>query len=270
MNLTELLQIAAHRIRIEFLDRKEVFAREIAQIKEEMTLRGLLFSGMTVQRIEQAVRQEFEIRAMLAWQTISRVLSGQPLPVGDELIREIKGEVGRHLIEDCDDLETVYTSPIGRGDYSPSQPLDEVRRRVLDKVESEIDISLLAAARTAAPGTPTTITIYQSYAIVQTGPGSTALLAQHFGTNEREVISRALTAVEETIPSAVGIPSEERTQILELVVDARQELSKQQPNTLKLRGAISAIATSIQTLGSARAAYDLLKGAASLLGVHLP
>ena len=36
------------------------------------------------------------------------------------------------------------------------------------------------------------------------------------------------------------------------------------------RGALIAVSTAIQTLGSAAGAYDLLKGAAALIGVHLP
>ena len=48
------------------------------------------------------------------------------------------------------------------------------------------------------------------------------------------------------------------------------ELAKPSPNALRVRSALTGIATTIQTLGSAAAAYALVKGALSLLGVHIP
>ena len=62
----------------------------------------------------------------------------------------------------------------------------------------------------------------------------------------------------------------ERALVDEVIVDARSELAKPQPNALRMRGALTGIATTIQTLGAAAPAYVLLKGALALLGVHLP
>jgi hypothetical protein len=75
----ELIQLAATRIQIELAERRERFSQEIQQIISEMTLQGLERSGAVVERTAQAIAREFDIRAMLVWQVLSRVMSGASL-----------------------------------------------------------------------------------------------------------------------------------------------------------------------------------------------
>ena len=88
------------------------------------------------------------------------------------------------------------------------------------------------------------------------------------GATDREIILHALQAVEQAIAPATALAPTDRTQITDVLVELRDELTRPQPNLLRLRSGLVDIATPIQTLGAA--AYQLVKGALALLGVRLP
>ena len=58
--------------------------------------------------------------------------------------------------------------------------------------------------------------------------------------------------------------------VVEVIKDAKIEVALEKPNLARLRGSLMAIATTVQALGSAAPAYQLLKAAAALVGVTLP
>jgi hypothetical protein len=263
----ELELLAAERVRVDMLDRHDAFRLQTGRILGEMTARGVLRSGMTGQRIRDAVKAEVEIRAMLAWQTLVRILSGEPLPSDDALAEAAKRFVATVIDGDCGDLraELERAQGLGGGKADDFTPLVD---RALRKVNSEIEISLRKTARSAEPAA-TTVNIYQPYGIVQTGAGSTATFTANV-TENKQVLLQALDSVDGAIARAPELDEALRVEAAELVTEAKMEVERAIPNQLRLRSMLGGLATTIQTVGSASAAYQALKGAAALLNVHLP
>jgi hypothetical protein len=172
----ELIQLAAPRIQIELAERRERFGQEIQQAISEMTLQGLGRSGAVVECIVQAIAREFDIRAMLAWQVLSRVMSGESLSLNTQLSCQVKQEIERHLDAECEDLATQHqwaTNVIPIAGSLPS--FNDLRAKAVARIGSEVDISLLVVSRQQSPArASTTVNIYQPYGIVQTGSGSMA------------------------------------------------------------------------------------------------
>lgn len=267
----DLLVIATDRVRIEFRERRDSFQGEIGRIKGELTRTGSLHSGWAVQRLTRAIRSEYDIRGMLAWQIFSRVLSGEPIPIDQEFSRTLKERIHQLLVVSCGDLEKEYDFVVTKIGIGTPRPISELRNEVLEKLASEIDISLLGAKRTQAEtGVNTIVNIYQPYGIVQTGAGSTASFVQQIDPQKLGELQRALDLVQQLVDSRNDLATTEQAQIIEIVSETRAEMVKPSPNVLKIRGALSTLATSVQTLGSASGAYQALKGAAAFFGVHLP
>lgn len=268
----ELISLARRRIDLELRERKRAFGHTVGEVKGQFVGANMLWSSSAQQRLGEVIEQELQVRAMLAWQILSRILSNQPLEVDGRVGNQMKETVAGGLDSNCDDILSEYESVKG---LLPGTglvpPWESLRWLALEKVESEIDITLLsAAAFKRESGEPTTINIYQSYGIVQTGAGATASLVQNFGQAERQRLSEALDAVENVASESADLSPRQLLELDEVVGDIRGELAKESPNMSKVRGALIAISTTIQTLGSAAGAYDLLKGAAALIGVHLP
>jgi hypothetical protein len=267
----ELGRIAVTRISLELSERKRAFANEIGRIKSGMSDQGMLFSSVTQQQVSVAIGQEYEVRALLAWQILSRVLSARPIGIDEQLAAQVKAHITEQLDLASRDLALEYetTATMMRG-ITAMEGLGELRERALARVGSEVDITLLSREAPSSGGAPATINIYQQFGIVQTGHGSTATFEQTFGPAQRQQLSQALTAVEAMLAHPSDLSIHQANDVREVIADVMTEVQKPSPNVARLRGALISIATTIQTLGSASAAYALLKAAAAQIGVHLP
>ena len=65
----DLLNIIEARIKQDLEDRRNLFRREIAQIKEDMVAKNSLYSGATVRLILDAIETEYRVRTAMIWQS---------------------------------------------------------------------------------------------------------------------------------------------------------------------------------------------------------
>ncbi len=249
-------------------DRHEMLALEFANTKESGSVHSSRFRVVT----KGLVQREYRLRAQLAWQAWEGALATQrAVPLAD-LRDTLVAEVERCLEVDSQDVPAVYFEAIHLSNSSgldPHQELQQLRSEARERAASLIDYAILAAtAQQPADAKEVTFHFHGPVGAVQTGPAATASVVQHFGPTERAAVLDALAAVESEALAA--LPDADRAQVVEVMADVRAEAKKDRPNALRLRGGLSAIATTIQTLGAAPAVYGLLKGAAALLGMHLP
>jgi hypothetical protein len=271
-----VVNVARNGIRVALDERREILGYEIPNLKAQFSLQGASIYGTPyLHAVKRRVASEFKIRANIAWQNWSRALSTQQtVPLADlrsTLISEI--ELPLRTDATSGDLAGHYHEAVRfiRGLSEPADTLDRMRQQAVEQITVEIDFAILAATKAQPAGSEAvTFNNYGSIGVVQTGAGSTASVQQSIGAAESETILLALDAVQKSLSAATELADRERVQIEEVVVEVRQELAKPQPNPLRVRGALTAVATTIQTLGSSAAAYTLVKGALALLGVHLP
>ncbi len=267
---SDILAVAESRIAQDLEDRRNAFEHEVGTIWGEMSLNGVLHSSMTIQRTQDAIGNEFRVRCSLIWHAFARAFDAKRLTLNESIVTELKQHVAHKLQRFSDDLSKHYdraaqlmpSSPIGKS-------LDSLRDAAFERICTEIDYVLLKHTASSVPG-PDAINIYQGFGIVQTGTGASASFTVNLGSEERREIETALKAVEQALKQAASLGSSERDQALELVTDVNKELSRNEPNGFRIRGALQGLATTIQTVAAAPQAYQLLKGAAALLGLHLP
>lgn len=260
-------------VAIAMQDRREAFQHAAGDVITDATKRGVLLSGMTVMGVRSVAKAEYEIRGELAWQAWLRALSTQSSVVTTDLRPFLLSEIETALESQSQDVaakvEEVQNLMQGMGGENPQQFLLTARARALEKVANEIDHAILeATSKHSKDASSATFIFNAPVGAVQTGPNATAVMA--ISADQRQVIVGALTAVQEVVVKTGELTAAQRDQVVELVTEAKAEVGKGQPNALKLRTLLGGIGMTIQTLGSAGAAYLLLKGAAALIGVHLP
>lgn len=270
-----VVDTARNGVRVAIAERRELLRHEIADLKEQYGMRGTLHGTPYLQAVKQRVASELKIRASLAWQRWARSLATQPsVPLAD-LRSTLIGEIERPVRTDAEsaDLAEYYfeakrlASALGE----PADTLARMQQKAVEQVAVEVDFAILEATKTQPAGAQTAMfNVYEPIGVVQTGAGATASVQQTLGATDRETILHALQAVVQAIAPATELAPTDRTQITEVVVELRDELAKPQPNFLRLKSGLVGIATTIQTLGAAAAAYQLVKGALALLGVHFP
>jgi len=269
----QVADTARRAVAIAMQDRRDAFPRAYADIIDEVNKRGMLMSGRTVVLVRELMETEYQVRAQLAWQAWLRALSTQQSVVTTDLRAFLLTEIEHALEADSQDLpEKMAEVQRISGQVSgtnPQQFLITARSRALEKVASEIDYAILEATSKYARGPEAaTFNFYGTVGVVQTGPGATASVS--ITAEQRHTILNALDALSRAVAKSPELELAQRAQLAELIEDASGEAKKESPNGLKLRGVLTGIGTAIMTLGSTREAYNLLKGAAALIGLHLP
>ena len=268
----EVVGLARERIALDLEDRREAFGRQLREVSERFSARGAYPSSMNQVAQFEVMAVEYRVRASIAWQAFARAFGSLLVRLDAEAGAEVKRLIGDLVREHSGDFEEKHAEiqQIMPRSGAEHPTLESFRAVAVARVSSEIDFAVAQATATpeaaASPAAP--VTIYQSYGIVQTGPGSTANMSIRVGTEERHAVETAMVAVEQVFEDAED--NGEKRAAVELVQDVRRELDREEPNPHHIRGALQGIGTTIQTMGSAGGAYQLLKGAAALFGLALP
>jgi len=266
----DVLRIVENRVSEEMQDRHEVFARELTQIRERAAAMDSASSGGVVYLTFQMIGGEFRVRSALIWGAFARALSASGTSLDKGLASEVKDRLCHLLDDGSSDLRKYYDdAKMIAGSPSMPKSIAELRDAAIRRTSTEVDYALLGAS--LHPPMPTNVVnIYQSYGIVQTGPASSASLSVSLGNEELKEIKRAIESARFVIEQSSSLGADQRTQTLELIDDAEREVDRAKPNVHKIRGALLGIAVTVQALAAAPQAYQLLKGAASLVGLDLP
>ena len=222
---------------------------------------------MTVSRVLDAIRAEFGFRATLTWQVVARMFTAAGADWERLQATDVKALVIDGLTSGSPDLLVHYQWLEGIG-HNVHEPFSALSSLAIERVSSDIELAFLEGRRRPPQTSTTTFNIYQPFGIIQTGEHARATLSVHPALAQQ--LTTALEKVELALTADSTLAARERAEAVDLVQETKAELAKATPNLLRLRGTLSAIAATVQTLGSAAAAYQLLKGAAALAGLHLP
>ena len=236
---------------------------EVLRIQQERDRAAQAQIEAAHRRVRDAKEAERQAKAALRRQA-------REAKVREQHARDTGRKQGR---AESQDLQEHYTRvvTIARFGGDSQQTLLTMRSRALERAASEIDYAILEATRTRSEGENTAnFAFYAPVGAVLSGPGSTATVHMSLGPAERETVVKALVAIEQAVGASAEVAPLDREQIAEVVTDLKDEIQKEKPNAVKLRGGLSALATTIQTMGSAKGAYELLKAGATLFGLHLP
>jgi hypothetical protein len=267
----DVLSVVERRAVESLDDRRAAFAYEINQLWGKQSANGVLQSGSTISQTLDAIGNEFRVRAQLIWHAFAQAFDAAKMKISETVALELKQRLSDLLDNGSSDLSANYerTDQIMPGVAAKLKSLDELRSAAVERVSTDIDYAVLkhSVADDSGQGF---VKIYQSVGIIQTGAGASASLSIRLGGEERREIETAIEAVREALEQSASLSPAERTQSLDLVSDVKKELQAEQPNRYRIRGALAALATTIQTLSAVPQAYRLLKGAAALVGLDLP
>jgi hypothetical protein len=263
------ISVVEQRVTQDLEDRREVFAREVAQIKEKMNAMGSFYSGATVRLILDAIANEYRVRSSLIWHAFARALDAKGIVLSQETVTDVKKRLASMLYIQSPDLPKHHQELPGIAKGRVGKSAEELQTAAIVRICTEIDYAALKQS-TSSESESGVVNIYQSYGIVQTGDGSSASLNIALGSEEVHEIEKALESVKQALEQSPSLSSDRRSQALELVSDVTNEIKRQKPNAFRIRGALQGIASTIQTMAAAPQAYQLLKGAAALLGLQLP
>jgi hypothetical protein len=266
----ELKDIIIYKIGIIVDKQSERLLRDIAKLKADAGPRGFpSMTGDTQWQIKERHERYYSDLPRLIIQEMRDVLlKAKPKP-SPELSKYLKDIVSspsisrNELIEylrfqniDSAVAETVIIS-------SPSRFFSEI-----DLIIKEIE----NLEKGEGMGSETNITTYNINApggIVQTGNNAMAKNIVINNDNKQELY-KAIDIIFNAISNANDFHSSAKEETKAMICEVKTEVEKPQPNGIKLKSLLFGIGTTIQSLASMKPAYEALKTAASVIGIHLP
>ena len=271
----KLTERVSRLLEVQFVERRQVLDAEIEAAKSLHNARGMLRSGTYVKCIQGICIRELEVRGVLIWQALVRVMN----LLGEEpdlnTSRDLKNYLEDRIHSSCEEVTGNLSRNLFEIMPLESVPLTPARDHVLEKHNIEIDLFVDAidtnrSANESRKPVTANYNFYGNVGSVQSGDGSTANVVQNLGAGEREALIQALNLATDALNSAVGIAPNKRAELVAVVQEAADELSSSTPNNTKLHTLLTVIGTTVQSLASAPAAYAALKTTLLPFGITLP
>jgi len=136
----KFLERANRLIDIQFVERRKQVPLAISKVKNEHNARGVLRSSMTDARIKEICEGEIEIRAILAWQSLVRVLQTLGIQSSDDIAVDLKEFLSAVINSSYAELTQILSQNLMNMMTTEQVSLEEARDHVIAKHEIEIDI----------------------------------------------------------------------------------------------------------------------------------
>lgn len=247
----------------------------IRTISFDMARRGMVHSGGHVAQLFEAHKKELETRAALAWQALHRAHQSCGSPIYDGLGPDLKAELKATIQSQAVQLKNSFTENAKRVSVFKDHPQFDLvagSRQLVHKHDLEIEIyedSLMSGKN----GEGTSVQQYHFYGsvgAVQTGANARANVIQSLGESELVALKEALQLAREAISAPSSMDDVKRHELVGIADDCMTELNSASPNNTRLLPLFTVLATSVQTIASARPAYLALRAALLPLGITLP
>jgi uncharacterized protein YdhG (YjbR/CyaY superfamily) len=253
-------------LRTRTADRRELFLREIARIANELNAKGLLGSGVMVQRISDLAATELRISVREIRGTIQRVIGELAVPHTVTLPADMKHELSIHASEA---KQRVIDALIANSHLIPSAVDVELPyKRAIEESNAELDLfldRLVLLQRKALDAAPRSNVIHvHAPSIVQTGDYTTASLTLNVNQESRAAVLAAIHAVSTFLSSNPDVPR--LGELRQIAEEVRTEVGKEHPNASKLYALLQVLAAAASGIASGGQVYEVVRNAITLLG----
>ena len=197
-----ITELADRMIQLQFDERTKQLSYDILLAQNDAAERGLGTSSALVDNVYDICARDVELRALIVWQNLMRVLSHVGIVPSTTLADDLKQAVSSYA-------DGIYAEPherfhtiVRNAGFEPRQSLADARERALRKVYAEIDLFVLGLARREQSQSKPAGTIYNFYSpvgAVQTGPNASAEVFQNITMQHREAFLTALSLVRDAL-----------------------------------------------------------------------
>ena len=205
---------------------------------------------MYVLQVKDICEREIEIRAVIVWKSLVRLLNYLPDEVSDNLASDLKQFLIESINSNYEELTQILDGNL-RGMMKPEQvAITGARDHAISKHDIEIDLyvdTMVERHKTASSSMTEKhdYHFYGSVGAVQTGSNAQANVVQNLGSEDKQAIKQALALASDAIKAASDIADSQKTELVEIVDETNSELEKESPNSTKLQSLFITIGTTI-------------------------
>lgn len=274
---TDVINCIRDTIAAELNPRNQHVRDAVRAAQNQLAARGLARSGQELHERARIGSDELAVRAAIIWTTIRRCHGAFAPAVSEQLGDDLRQQVAEHISAqttvvlgyvDLQNLAQMFPAN-SRGHIRDVLTIQ--RNELIAKFNNEVRFYVQAVRRSpeaANQGRGQTINIHGNVGALQTGDFAAAHI--HLDLARGAEFVRALEQLQAAISQSAEMTAEQRAESAEVVSDLITAASVPKPNGSKLAGLLSGLAVTVQTVASARGAWDLVRDAARLMGIPLP
>lgn len=264
------------------LEERETFARiqdQTRQAHRAAAARGMLNSSFCINQVCDIHTCQLNVFSNLTWQIIHRVITVANIGLYEEKGNDLK-TLFSEVFDECSNKiasslkSELNRAKLPRGDEHWMNIFSAEVEHSRAKIHSEIDLYIIGeqarANNISENSGGSVVNFYSPVGTVQTGSHAVANVTQTIDASVRQQISNSLDLAQKAIDSLDSSSFPNKDDLLEIIVESRKEIQKEKPNNTKLRSFLSDTALALQTIASAKPAYDALKPVLAFFGVPLP
>jgi hypothetical protein len=264
---------ASRLIEVGFTECRRQLPLLLVKIDREATATGGYHSSARYLQIHRIVAQELHTRTIIIWRALVRVHQILGRSFTETLAQDLKSEFAFYLNEVRMELNGVLVEKIKDDKLLQRLTLDDAASDSLAKHNVEIDLYADDLRRLPAESESAslkhTYNFYGAVGTVQTGASAQANVVQHLGADEKQAILLAIAEVRKAIEAAHELGTQQG-ELIEITDECAMLTKADSPNNSKLRAMFDVLASSIQSVASARPAYEAMRAALLPLGITLP
>lgn len=252
-------------------ERRYDLQRSTQRVKERMSARGMLQSGMTVTELRELFVAELRARGALAWEQLQSVISLLGFAPTESAVEDLATVLAAAIDKQCGELSEQLgqeTSPIGMGGkVDIADDLANLKRELYARVELLVR-SLQRQRLSPEPGH--VFNFHGMVGALQTGTNATTSISIELTPAAIEQLRNTLNQVQSAITRAPELAADTREELTSIATEVQEELARDRPSKIRVGQLAQGIGTAIQTAASLQPAYAALKHALWAIGVTLP
>lgn len=254
------------------IERAQQFPVELSQIAAKASQSGMFHSSVHASQVHQAHQRELEVRTIIAWQSLVRTHRTLGTNLDQNLRTDLKAELASRISSFGAGLSQSLQQQLQRLPMHQTFSLAETQQHLVQKHEIEVDfyVDSLMSNNSSQPPATQQYNFYGSIGAVQTGANAQANVVQNIGAEDRAALTQSLSLVREALQHAEGLAERQQQELLEIAAECEAQVASDSPNNTKLLTMFTVLGTAVQSIASARPAYQALKTALLPLGITLP
>ncbi|MGJ0455053.1 MAG: hypothetical protein ACR65T_17770 [Methylocystis sp.] len=250
---------------------------QVQAIERQAAAAGALASGRTILLACEAGADSLAARCRMAWAQLFKVMSAYAIKIDRDTGSLFLSELGSQAANSAITVRSIVGScSVFRADLSDDAKqagmdiIEKALQHEVARMKAEMKLLIAASENMKAVSAPPSIAITGDGNLVIAGDGNQVNALTQIDTAAAKSLTDALRATLEQLAALPADAPIDVVEIKEIVEEALVEVQKPKPNKIKVTSAIRSIAETIKFVPALKAAYDIIKPAAAMVGISLP
>lgn len=276
-----VIELARKKIELLIAEQGESIDRGVATVKARAATRGMLGSSVCDHEVAQVCSEAVRERAKFVWHSLKEHLQAANTCYAPKLHAQVTGFISEFVQDSPDwaqsrvDEAMKFLTNQGMKQEIARQVKD-ANRRALQEVAADVDLFVLQLKNrksTEMTGAPIQIFNSKNVTVQQAGRDLAGTVTQILENHSNADVIALLEEIKDAIQSLASVPGHNKQDLVELIDDAKSEVTRPVPNKSKLKGHFHALVDAVQGISTlvdkGSILYERLKGWVEAAGLSL-